>query len=66
MTDEGDAPSFTVRDEGIRYRPGDVVRIERRPGGVHLSPDPSGAYEVVRCTPSRTGVLHVQLRRLGS
>ena len=64
MADEGDTPSFTVRDEGVRYRPGDIVRVDRRPGEVHLSHDPGGEYEVERCTPSRTGLLHVQLRRV--
>jgi hypothetical protein len=64
MADEGTSQTFMLLDERIRYRPGDIVRIERPAGRVSLIHDSRGTHEVMRCTPSRTSELYVQVQRI--
>jgi len=58
-----------VPDTGIRFTPGDLVRLDPSPGHVSLIKDPDGDYEVMGCRPATEfredpPLLRVDLRRI--
>ena len=69
MAQGGPYPSFYVPDEGVPYRPGEVVRVDHSAGQALLVKDEQGDHEVIDCRRA-TEVwddpppLRVNLRRL--
>jgi len=49
MSKTGKFSTHHVRDEGIWYTPGDVVRLDESRTEVLIVKDPSGEYEVHSC-----------------
>jgi hypothetical protein len=73
MTGSSRFPTHHVPDEGVRYAPGDAVRIDQSSpsGRVDLIKDSEGDYEVVNCRPATeyTGgppLLRIDLRKRGT
>jgi hypothetical protein len=73
MTGSNRFPTHHVPDEGVRYAPGDLVRIDQSSssGRIDLIKDPDGEYEVMNSRPATeyTGgppLLRIDLRRRGN
>jgi hypothetical protein len=45
-------PTYHIPDDGTRYTPDEVVRIDHSSGRVEIIKDPDGAYEVMSCRPA--------------
>ena len=45
-------PTHLVPDDGTRYAPGEVVRIDQSTGRIQIVADPEGTYEVLNCRPA--------------
>jgi hypothetical protein len=60
-------PTHLIPDDGTRYAPGEVVRIDQSSGRIQIVVDPEGSYEVVNCRPATeytdTALLRVDLKR---
>jgi len=60
-------PTHLIPDDGTRYAPGEVVRIDQSLGRVQIVVDPEGAYEVKNCRPATehtdARLLRVDLKR---
>jgi hypothetical protein len=61
-------PTHLVSDDGTRYAPGEVVRIDQSSGRVQIVVDPEGTYEVLNCRPATeyagdTPLLRVDLKK---
>lgn len=73
MTGSSRFPTYHVPDEGVRYAPGDIVRIDQSSssGRIDIVKDPEGDYEVMNCrlATEYTGgppLLRVGLRKRGT
>jgi hypothetical protein len=42
-------PTYHIPDDGTRFAPGEVVRVDHSSGQVQLITDPAGDYEVMAC-----------------
>ena len=61
-------PTHHIPDDGTRYAPGEIVRVDQSSGQVRLIVDPEGDHEVVGCRPATEygggpRLLRVDLRR---
>jgi len=61
--------TYHVPDTGIRFTPGDIVRLDQALGEISLIEDPAGEYEVMGCRPAtefreNPPLLRVDLRRV--
>jgi len=61
--------TYHVPDTGIRFTPGDIVRLDQALGEISLIEDPAGEYEVMGCRPATEfrqdpPLLRVDLRRI--
>ena len=61
--------TYHVPDTGIRFEPGDIVRLDQAPGHASLIKDPAGEYEVMSSRPATEfredpPLLRVDLRRI--
>ncbi len=57
-----------IPDEGVRFAPGETVKVIQAPGQTRILQDPNGEYEVTGCRPATefragTPLLRVDLRR---
>ena len=56
-----------IRDEGVRFAPGDVVSLIHAAGRVQIIHDPNGEYEVTGCRPATeyadSALLRVDLKK---
>ena len=65
MSTSGRFPTHHIPDDGIRYAPGETVRIDHSSGRVEIIKDPAGAYEVMSCRPATEYGGHPPLLRIG-
>jgi hypothetical protein len=42
-------PTHHIPDDGTRYAPGEVVRVNHSSGQIQIVKDPQGSYEVMSC-----------------
>ena len=61
-------PTHLIPDDGTRYAPGEVVRIDQSSGRIQIVVDPEGTHEVVNCRQATeyagdTALLRVDLKR---
>jgi hypothetical protein len=42
-------PTHLIPDDGTRYAPGEIVRVDQSSGRIQIVKDPAGPYEVVHC-----------------
>ena len=42
-------PTHHIHDDGTRYTPGEIVRVDHSSGQVQIIKDPEGDYEVMNC-----------------
>ena len=61
-------PTHHIPDDGTRYAPGEVVRVDHSSGQIQIVKDPQGSYEVMSCRPateygSEPPLLRVGLRK---
>ena len=61
-------PTHLIPDDGTRYAPGVVVRIDQSSGRIQIVADPTGTYEVMNCRQATeyaggTPLLRVDLRK---
>jgi hypothetical protein len=56
-----------IPDDGVRFAPGDVVRLVHTAGRVQVVKDPDGEYEVMGCRPATeyadSALLRVDLKK---
>jgi hypothetical protein len=45
-------PTHHIPDDGTRYAPGEVVRVDHSSGQIQIVKDPQGSYEVMSCRPA--------------
>ena len=45
-------PTHHIPDDGTRYAPGEVVRLDHSSGQLQILKDPQGSYEVMGCRPA--------------
>jgi hypothetical protein len=45
-------PTHHIPDDGTRYAPGEIVRVDQSSGQVALVKDVGGDYEVLSCRPA--------------
>ena len=58
-------PTHHIPDDGIRYAPGETVRIDHSSGRIQIVKDPASAYEVISCRPATEYGSHPPLLRIG-
>ena len=61
-------PTHLLPDDGTRYTPGEVVRVDQSSGRIQIVVDPEGSYEVMSCRPATeyaggTPLLRVDLKK---
>ena len=61
-------PTHLIPDDGTRYAPGEVVRIDQSSGRIQIVVDPEGTYEVLNCRPATeyagdTPLLRIDLKK---
>ena len=64
-------PTHHVPDDGTRYEPGEMVRVDHSSGRVQIIKDPFGGYEVMNCRRATeyaggAPLLRVGLRKRGA
>ena len=42
-------PTHHVPDDGTRYAPGEIVRVDHSSGRIEIVKDPNGDYEILSC-----------------
>lgn len=52
MSMSGRFPTHHIPDDGSRYVPGEMVRVDHSSGQVQIIKDPDGDYEVMGCRPA--------------
>ncbi len=52
MSESGRFTTHHVADTGVRYAPGDIVRVDQSAAAVGIVKDPNGDYEVFSCRPA--------------
>ena len=52
MSTSGRFPTHHIPDDGTRYAPGEVVRVDHSSGQIRIIKDPQGSYEVMSCRPA--------------
>jgi hypothetical protein len=45
-------PTHHIPDDGTRYAPGELVRIDHSSGRLQILKDPEGGYEIMGCRPA--------------
>ena len=58
-------PTHLISDDGTRYAPGDVVRIDQSSGRIQIVADPTGTYEVMNCRQATEYAGDTPLLRIG-
>ena len=61
-------PTYHIPDDGTRFAPGEIIRVDHSSGQVQLVTDPAGDYEVMGCRQATeygdgSLLLRVDLRR---
>src|SRR3954452_5445814 len=61
-------PTHLIPDDGTRYPPGEIVRVDQSSGRIQIVADSEGNYEVMHCRPAteyadETPLLRVGLRK---
>jgi hypothetical protein len=58
-------PTYHIPDDGTRYAPGEVVRLDQSSGQIRIIKDPEGAFEVMSCRPATEYGSDPPLLRIG-
>jgi hypothetical protein len=58
-------PTYHIPDDGTRYAPGEVVRLDQSSGHIQIVKDPEGAFEVMSCRPATEYGSDPPLLRIG-
>jgi hypothetical protein len=61
-------PTHLISDDGTRYAPGEIVRVDQSSGRIQIVADPEGDYEVMNCRQATeyagdTPLLRVDLKK---
>lgn len=65
MSKTGKFSTHHVPDRGVRYEPGETVRLHESRSGVEIIKDPNGEYEVHSCRPATEYTGSPPLLRVG-
>ena len=68
MSTSSHFPTHHIPDDGTRYAPGEVVRVDQSAGRIQIIKDPQGTYEVMNCRSateygSNPPLLRIDLRK---